>query len=145
MPLQPKVADFPRIRSALKLYQIAAIITGVLLLSLVGEMILKYGFDREIELFGAHGLVAFVPNNTVHAVNGSTGLLIVHGWFYVVYLFSCFQLWSRMRWQFPRFVVLALGGVIPLLSFFMEARVSREVREYLAAREAKLETQKVPA
>jgi hypothetical protein len=63
------------------------------------------------------------------------GILIAHGWFYVVYLFSCFRIWSLMRWHFPRLLVLASGGVIPLLSFFMEARVAREVKTYLRERE----------
>ena len=54
----------------------------------------------------------------------------------VVYLFACFRMWSLMRWRFPRFIMLALGGVIPFLSFFMEARVARDVKAYLAAREA---------
>ena len=54
-------------------------------------------------------------------VNLSTGILIVHGWFYVVYLFADFRLWSLMRWSFTRFLLIALGGVIPFLSFFVEA------------------------
>ncbi|MGO7983670.1 DUF3817 domain-containing protein, partial [Rhizobium johnstonii] len=54
---------------------------------------------------------------------------------YVVYLFADFRLWSLMRWQFPRFLIIALGGVIPLLSFFLEGRIAREVRAYLASRE----------
>ena len=137
MPLEPKLSDFPSIRRGLKLYEITAIITGVLLLLLVFEMVLKYGFDREIELFGSSGLIAFVPTDTVHAVNGSVGLLIVHGWFYVIYLLACFDLWSKMRWQFPRFLLLALGGIVPFLSFILEARFGRGVNEYLTAREAK--------
>ena len=40
-----------------------------------------------------------------------------------------------MRWPFWRFLLLASGGIVPLLSFFMEARVAREVRTYLANRE----------
>jgi hypothetical protein len=44
--------------------------------------------------------------------------------------------WSLMRWRFGRFIMLALGGVVPALSFFMEAKVSREVKTYLASREA---------
>lgn len=137
MPFEPKLSDFPRIRRALKLYEIAAAITGVLLLLLVFEMVLKYAFGLEIELFGAYGLVAFVPVDSVRAVNGSTGLLIVHGWFYVVYLFTCFDLWSKMRWRFPRFLVLASGGIVPFLSFILEARFGRQVSGYLAEREAK--------
>ena len=39
---------------------------------------------------------------------------MVHGWFYVVYLFSDFRLWSLMRWPFTRFICIALGGVVPV-------------------------------
>jgi integral membrane protein len=144
MPLEPKPKDFPRIRSGLKFYQVCSIITGVLLLSLCAEMILKYTpIHLELELGGPQGFLALVPAGTVTAVNLSTGILIVHGWFYVVYLFSGFQLWSRMRWQLPRLILIALGGVIPLLSFFLETRIAHEVRSYLAAREGALESESV--
>jgi integral membrane protein len=73
--------------------------------------------------------------STGDGVNISLLILIAHGWFYVVYLFACFRLWSLMRWGFPRFILLALGGIVPLLSFIMETRVAREVKAYLAARE----------
>ena len=136
MPLEPKLADLPRIRGALKFYQVAAIITGVLLLALCAEMIMKYAFGLELELGGPQGFLAFVPGDMVTAVNLSTGILIVHGWFYVVYLFSDFRLWSLMRWPFGRFILIALGGVIPFLSFFLESRIGREVRAYLDGREA---------
>ena len=136
MPLEPKLADLPRIRGALKFYQDAAINTGVLLLALCAEMIMKYAFGLELELGGTRGFLAFVPGDSVTAVNLSTGILIVHGWFYVVYLFSDFRLWSLMRWPFGRFIFIALGGIIPFLSFFLEARFGREVRAYLDGREA---------
>ncbi|GLK17094.1 DUF3817 domain-containing protein [Herbiconiux flava] len=139
MALAPKPKDFPRIRGALKFYQVASIITGVLLLLLCIEMLLKYSpLGLEVELGGRNGLLALVPDGTVTAVNLSTGILIVHGWFYVVYLFSDFRLWSLMRWPFLRFVLIALGGVIPFLSFFLEGRIAREVKTYLATREAEL-------
>ena len=136
MALEPKPRDFPRIRGAVTFYQVSSIITGVLLLALCAEVLIKYGFGYELELAGPSGFLAFVPRDTVTAVNLSTGILIVHGWFYVVYLFADFRLWSLMRWPFSRFIVIALGGVVPLLSFFLETRFSREVRAYLAAREA---------
>ncbi|GAA4377462.1 DUF3817 domain-containing protein [Agromyces bauzanensis] len=136
MPLEPKLADLPRIRGALRFYQVAAVITGVLLLALTGEMIMKYAFGLELELGGPQGFLAFVPGETIAAVNLSTGILIVHGWFYVVYLFSDFRLWSLMRWPFPRFIVIALGGVIPFLSFILEVRIAREVIAYLERRES---------
>ena len=59
--------------------------------------------------------------------------LIVHGWMYVVYLFADFRLWSLMRWPFSRFITIALGGVIPFLSFFTERTVHAEVDAELAA------------
>lgn len=140
MPLEPRPADIPRIPGALRLYQVSSIITGVLLLLLCTEMVVKYGFGYEFELGGASGFLALVPTGGVTAVNLSTGILIVHGWFYVLYLFSDFRVWSLMRWPFSRFILIALGGVVPTLSFFVEVRIAREVREYLAAREARLVT-----
>jgi hypothetical protein len=142
---EPKVASFPAIRGALKFYQIASIITGVMLLLLVTEMVLKYTPIRlELFLGGSGGFLWFADvvegpkglQSTGDGVNLSLSILIVHGWFYVVYLFACFRMWSLMRWRFPRFILLALGGVIPLLSFIMETRVARDVRAYLAQREA---------
>lgn len=159
MPRAPKLASFPAIRGSLKFYQIASIITGVGLLLLVTEMILKYT-PLHVELFlgGSGGFLWFAPvlagpgcewwslflpmtnscemTSVGDGVNISLAILVVHGWFYVVYLFSAFRIWSLMRWQLTRFIVLALGGIVPLLSFFMEARVAREVRGYLSAREA---------
>jgi len=138
---QPKLATFPAIRGALRFYQIASVITGCMLLLLCAEMVVKYALGYELFLGGSGGFLWFAPldtfgDSTGDGVNLSLGILIAHGWFYVVYLFACFRVWSLMRWGFLRFVTLALGGIVPLLSFFMEARVAREVRAYLAQREA---------
>lgn len=144
MPLEPKLADLPRIRGALKFYQVASVITGVMLLLLCAEMLLKYVWHFELFAFGPNGVLSFEPvietgtglESTGSGVNLSTGILIAHGWFYVVYLFSDFRLWSLMRWPFLRFIVIALGGIVPFLSFFLEARIGREVRAYLAWRDS---------
>ena len=135
MPLAPKPADIPRIPGALRLYKVASVITGVFLLLLCAEMIAKYLLGYELELGGPNGFLAMVPRDTVTAVNLSTGILMAHGWFYVLYLFADFRLWSLMRWPFSRFVLIALGGVVPTLSFFVEVRVAREVKAFLASRE----------
>ena len=132
MPLAPKPADLPRIPGALRLYQVSSIITGVLLLLLCAEVIAKYSIGYELEAFGANGFLALVPEGTVQAVNLSTGLLIIHGWFYVLYLFADFRLWSLMRWPFVTFLVIALGGIIPFSSFFLEVKVGQRVKAYLA-------------
>lgn len=145
MSLAPKLATFPAIRGALALYKVASIITGVMLLLLCAEMILKYTPIRlELFAFGPQGILHFAPvvegpnglESTGEGFNVSLGILIAHGWFYVVYLFACFRVWSLMRWPFWRFLLLAAGGVVPLLSFFLEVRVARDVERYLDTREA---------
>ncbi|WP_166877254.1 DUF3817 domain-containing protein [Salinibacterium sp. ZJ450] len=138
MALAPKPETFPQIRSGLKFYQVTAYITGVMLLLLCAEMIAKYWFGSEIELGGAYGFLALVPDGTVQAVNLSTGILIVHGWFYVIYLIACFRLWTFMRWNLPQLLLMATGGVVPFLSFIVEVRLSRTINSYLTNREAEL-------
>ena len=121
--------DRNRALKAEKTYRVTAYITGTMLLLLSGEMILKYLLGLEIEGFGSFGVFAVVPVGTVVAVNVSTWILIIHGWLYVVYLLGSFQLWSAMRWPITYFPVLALGGVVPFMSFITERRVRRMVEE----------------
>ena len=143
MPPAPKLASFPAIRGALKFYQICSVITGTMLLLLCAEMFVKYALGYELFLGGSGGFLWFAPvvegpdgnESTGDGFNLSLGILVAHGWFYVVYLFSCFRVWSLMRWRFGRFLLLASGGIVPLLSFFLEVRVARDVRAYLKARE----------
>ncbi len=133
MALRPRLSDFPKIRGAVKIYRVSAYVTGTLLLLLVLEMLLKYSpMQREIELGGSQGFLALVPDGTVRAINLSTGILIAHGWLYVVYLFADFRLWSFMRWPFSRFIQIALGGVVPFLSFIVEHFITRRVHRELA-------------
>ncbi|WP_411721204.1 DUF3817 domain-containing protein [Mycetocola sp.] len=136
MPLQPRERDLPRIPAALTFYKVSSIVTGTLLLLLCAEMFFKYAFGLELELGGAYGFLAFVPSDSLQAINLSLGILMIHGWGYVVYLFADFRIWSLMRWSFPKFLLIALGGVIPFLSFFLEVRIVREVKAYLASRAA---------
>lgn len=128
-----------QIRGAMKFYKICAWITGVMLLLLVGEMIFKYGYD--MELF-AGGTTAMGEDNTLslqhtdsvtEGVNLSVTILILHGWMYVVYLFACFRLWSLMRWAPMRLLVMAGGGVVPFLSFFVESRINKQTASELEA------------
>ncbi len=124
-----------QIRSALTFYKVLAYATGVMLLLVVVEMVAKYGFDSEI-VAGGGAFLQFLPTvvaETAGGVNLSTAVLIIHGWLYVVYLIADFRLWQLMRWPFGRFVLIALGGVVPLLSFFVEKRIHRQAEEDLAA------------
>lgn len=144
MVLQPKPADFPRIRKSLSFYKVTSVITGTMLLLLCAVMVMKYVFRVELFLFTPSGFAHFEPvmpggmerDFAVQGFDLFKAILIAHGWFYVVYLISNFMLWSPMRWNFGRFLLLALGGVIPFMSFFLEGRTAREVTETLERLEA---------
>ena len=99
-------------------------------------MLFRYGFGVDIELGGPYGFLALTPKDLITGVNLSTVILIVHGWLYVLYLYSDFRLWSIARWPFTRFLFVALGGVIPLSSFFIEKRIHRQTIALLDKLEA---------
>ena len=141
MPLKPKASDAPRIRLALKFYRVTSIITGTFLLLLCLMMLFRYGFGVDIELGGPFGFLYLNPREAITAINLSTVILVVHGWFYVFYVLADFNLWSPMRWSFLRLGLMFLGGIVPLLSFILERRIHREV----VAQLADFETEKVPA
>ncbi len=144
MVLQPKPSDYPRIRRALGIYKVTSVITGTMLLLLCAVMVMKYAFHVQLFLFTPEGFATFEPlppegvesDFQPEGFNLFRAFLIAHGWFYVIYLISNFMLWSPMRWNFWRFILLALGGVIPLLSFFLEVRIAREVTAFLDSHEA---------
>jgi len=124
-----------QIRAALGFYKVFAYTTGVLLLLLVIELVIRYGFQSVLMAGGndastgaAHGFgFAAVAEDGSFSVTGgfnlSTAVLIVHGWMYVIYLIADFRLWSLMRWPFSKFILIALGGVVPFLSFFVERKI----------------------
>lgn len=105
-----------KIQGALTRYRVMAIITGTFLLVLTAVTLVKYigqfVFDWENESFLSIAL----------------GIGIVHGWIYVVYLLTCLDLWTKMKWKFGRLVRMALGGVIPVWGFFIEADLARKVK-----------------
>ena len=131
MPIGPRPQDVPRIRKAVAVYKVSSIVTGTFLLLLVLMMVLRYIMGVDIELNPVYGL-QLTPKELITGVNLSTVILIVHGWLYVVYLGTDFVLWRSIRWSFGRFLFIALGGVIPLLSFFLERRVPREALAAIA-------------
>lgn len=91
---------------ALQRYRVMAWITGVMLLVLVVELVLKYVVKAPDSVMA---WIAWVP--------------FAHGWIYVVYLVTVFLLWSTMRWGLGRLVAMVLAGVVPVMSFLVEARV----------------------
>ncbi|NYE95183.1 integral membrane protein [Psychromicrobium silvestre] len=134
-----------QIRAALGFYKVFAYTTGVLLLLLTAELVARYGFHSVLMAGGqdassgaehGFGFVSVADDGSLAVTGGvnlSTAVLIVHGWMYVVYLISDFRLWSLMRWRFGKFVLIALGGVVPFLSFFVERRIHAETLAEVAA------------
>lgn len=127
--------SFPKIRGARRFYTIAAWVTGVLLLLLVAEMILKYGFHLEVELGGPFGAVALTQEGQLTGFNLSRWILIIHGWFYVVYLIAAYRLWLLMRWGLGWLLAMAGGGVVPFLSFITEHFLGGKADRELASAE----------
>ncbi|MDN4471583.1 DUF3817 domain-containing protein [Demequina zhanjiangensis] len=102
----------PKLAGALTRYRAMAIITGVFLITVfVG--LLRY--------------LPFIDLTDGPVDSFFSGVAIIHGWIYVAYLITVVMLWSRMRWGLGRLIYMAAGGVVPLLSFFAERRIAREV------------------
>lgn len=133
MPL-PRAVDIPRIKAVLTAYRVSAIVTGVFLLLLCLMMVFRYGMGVDIEYTPAYG-IQLQTRDQITAENGtnvSTLLLIIHGWLYVLYLALDFLLWRMARFSFGRFLWIALGGVIPFFSFFLEFRVPPYIKAIVA-------------
>ncbi|MFI6778886.1 DUF3817 domain-containing protein [Nocardia sp. NPDC050412] len=104
---EPRATDVAKIKPALLRYRVLAWTTGLWLLLLTGEMIVKYGFD-------------------VHTPNW---IAVVHGWVYFVYLLVTADLAVKVRWPIPRTVGTLIAGTIPLLSFFVEHVNANKVKQ----------------
>jgi len=135
MPVGPRPSDIPRLRTALKVYRVSAAITGVFLLLLVVMMVFRYGFLVDIELGGPFGFLVLTPREQITGINLSTVILAAHGWFYVLYLGCDFVMWRLARFSFGKFLLIALAGVVPFLSFYFEIYVPRFIRSRIAATE----------
>ncbi|APT85345.1 DUF3817 domain-containing protein [Corynebacterium aquilae] len=98
-----------RVADALKLFRIAAWVTGVWLLVLTGRLILDYGFKMDLPQW------AFYIGQ-------------VHGLFYVLYLAATVNLGTKARWEPTKWILTALAGTIPFLSFWAEHVRTKEVK-----------------
>ena len=129
----PLPSQIPQIRSTLRFYKVSSYITGVFLLLLMvtwGIRRLPFlGFD--LWLIGPNGFITFESYGVegeglpTTGINLTVLILIVHGWLYVVYLLADFRLWTLMRWPVTRFLFIALGGIVPFLSFYTEAKFAK--------------------
>ncbi|MFD6225184.1 DUF3817 domain-containing protein [Nocardia asteroides] len=100
-------AGAAKIGPALQRYRVLAWVTGLWLLLLTGEMIAKYGFG----------------------VDTPSWIAVVHGWVYFAYLLVTADLAVKVRWPIGRTVGTLIAGTIPLLSFFVEHRNAKDVKQ----------------
>lgn len=56
----------------------------------------------------------------------------IHGVFYIVYLFACLDLASRARFRTLQLLGMVCSGLLPLLAFYMERKVTERVHSQLA-------------
>lgn len=136
----PAASQIDQVKKVLKLFTVSSYITGIFLMLLMitwGIRRLPFlGFD--LWLLGPNGFITFEQYGVEGeglpdvGVNLTVAILIVHGWLYVLYLFADFRLWTLMRWSFFRFLIIAAGGVVPLLSFFTESYYAKVARKQLS-------------
>ncbi len=136
----PAASQIEQVKKVLKLFSVSSYITGIFLMLLM----ITWGICRlpflgyDLWLMGPNGFITFEQYGVEGeglpdvGVNLTVAILIVHGWLYVLYLCADFRLWTLMRWSFFRFLIIAAGGVVPLLSFFTESYYAKLARRQLS-------------
>jgi integral membrane protein len=95
------------IRKALLGYRVMAWTTGIWLIALCYEMVMKYAFDD----------------------NSLSWIAIVHGWVYFVYLLFTANLAVKVRWPIAKTVGVLLAGTIPLVGIIVEHFQTADIRQ----------------
>jgi integral membrane protein len=112
MSEQVRPAPAPeRVRRSLAFYKVMSIIAGTAVLILVVVMVIRYGFGNE---------------------GPSKAWSPIHGWLYMVYAASVINLGFLLRWTLGRMVLTMLAGALPVVPWYLERRVVREVEGSLA-------------
>jgi integral membrane protein len=101
-PPTPKDA----IRKALLGYRILAWTTGLWLIALCYEVVMKYGFG----------------------VTDLSWIGVVHGWVYFVYLLFTANLAVKVRWPVAKTIGVLLAGTIPLLGIIVEHFQTKQIK-----------------
>lgn len=99
-----------RVQSALSIFSVTAWITGIFLILLVIRMVMEYVLNMAMPSW-------------------ATWVAILHGWAYMLYLLATLNLGLKARWKPAVWFTTAISGVVPFLSFIVEANRRREVKE----------------
>lgn len=107
-PEPQPITPIEKIRSALTGYRAMAWMTGIWLIALCYELVVKY---------------------IVKVENPPEWISVVHGWVYFVYLLFTANLAVKVRWPIAKTVGILLAGTIPLLGIIVEQVQTREIKE----------------
>lgn len=102
----------------LRAYRFMAFLTGVVLISGCVALIFKYGTSLDVEPWTGY-------------------LWVAHGYLYLIYVIVTVLLGVKLRWPLARFVLVALAGTIPTMSFIAEHFVTQAVRDAVAPEPAR--------
>jgi len=106
----PLTTSSTSIRKALLGYRVTAWATGIWLIALCYEMVVKY---------------------IVKVDNPPSWIAIVHGWVYFVYLICAANLAVKVRWPIAKTIGVLLAGTIPLLGIIIEHFQTKDVKAHL--------------
>jgi integral membrane protein len=95
------------IRKALLGYRVLAWTTGIWLIALCYEMVMKY----------------------VYGVEGLNWIAVVHGWVYFVYLLFTANLAVKVRWPIGKTIGVLLAGTIPLVGIIVELFQTADIKQ----------------
>ena len=117
--------------SVLTRYRVMATVVGVLLIVLCLIGVPLANFDGS----GMWGIFPGTPDlfpvgSTAHDLGEAitTYLGVAHGWLYMIFLITAFQLARREGWDLPFTIVTLVCGTVPVLSFWAEHRATARVR-----------------
>ena len=101
----------PGLAGSFSRYRIMAFTTAVLLVLLVfvGVPLQLWGDDKTL----------------------ATLIGIAHGYLFMVYLVTAFDVGIRLRWRWLKFALILLAGTVPFAAFFAEHYVAIDVRAKL--------------
>lgn len=87
-------------------FRVMAVVVGLALFVLLIALVAKYGYDRPgfAEVYSP-----------------------IHGYLYIGYLATVADLARRVGWSLLRTVGVMLAGTVPVLSFVVERRVTRDL------------------
>ena len=98
------------------------------------------GFFKVMAIAAGCALVVLVVIIVINGGIGKGGPSAVwspiHGAIYFVFVLSIANLGFTVGWSLPRMVLIMMSGFVPLLPFFIERNVAREVEGQLATQGA---------